>query len=133
MIALWHFYWPVFSAGLVIGLAAGWLSFYRRPHVNKGRALTGAALAVAGAALWHGPLGTGERMASGIETAARTELDRLELPFIAARLDRRPLRRRLLLSGPADDFQRRELPAYMLELPGVASVRWVSRTRMEAQ
>lgn len=56
--------------------------------------------------------------------AARAELDRLELPFIAGRLRRDPLERTLVLAGPADDFQRRELPRYMVEIPGVEEARW---------
>mgnify|MGYP006141089479 CR=1 FL=1 len=31
-----------------------------------------------------------------------------------------------VLAGPADDFQRRELPRYMAAVPGVDRVRWAS-------
>lgn len=124
MIALWEFYWPVFTAGLVIGLATGWLAFYRKPRTGLARLVAGTALTIAGAALWHGPLGAGERLASSITAAARAELDRIELPFISASVARAPLSRTLILAGPADDFQRRELPRYMAAVPGVDRVRW---------
>lgn len=126
MIALWEFYWPVFTAGLVIGLVTGWLAFYRKRRTSIARLVTGTALTIAGAGLWHGPLGAGERIASSIATAARAELDRIELPFISARVARSPLSRTLILAGPADDFQRRELPRYMAAVPGVDRVRWAS-------
>ena len=49
----------------------------------------------------------------------------LEMPAVTAVLDRSPaLTRTLLLSGPADDFQRGELPRYMAVVPGVAEARW---------
>jgi hypothetical protein len=43
---------------------------------------------------------------------------------VSARLERGPLRRRLVLTGPADDFQRAELVRILDEVPGVAEVRW---------
>jgi hypothetical protein len=86
----------------------------------------GVATVLAETALWHGPLGTGERLAGKIERAARAELRRLEMPLVTARLERSPLRRRLLLSGPADDFQQRELVRIMDEIPAVSDVRWAT-------
>ena len=80
---------------------------------------------LAAVALWHGPAGAGARLAGLIETSARAELVRVELPAVRAVLDRSPaLTRTLLLSGPADDFQREELPRYMAAVPGVAEARW---------
>jgi ABC-type xylose transport system permease subunit len=43
---------------------------------------------------------------------------------VQAHLHRGPLTRRVLLSGPADDFQRSELVRIIGSLPGVSSVRW---------
>ena len=86
----------------------------------------GAAAVLAETALWHGPLGTGDRLAGKIERTARAELKRLEMPMVTARLERGPLRRRLVLSGPADDFQQRELIRIIDEIPGVSSVRWAT-------
>ena len=86
--------------------------------------LLGLAATFACTALWHGPLGVGERLTKQIETDARRTLDHYELPMIQARLQRGPLARRLILSGPADDFQRAELIRILDETPGVLDVRW---------
>lgn len=75
-------------------------------------------------ALWHGPLGAGEQLAADAEASARRTLDYYELPMIQAKLQRGPLSRRLVLSGPADDFQRSELVRILDETPGVLEVRW---------
>ena len=88
--------------------------------------LIGVAAVLGFTALWHGPLGAGERLAHQSETFARRTLDHYELPMIQARLQRGPLARRLVLSGPADDFQRSELARILDETPGVLEVRWDS-------
>jgi hypothetical protein len=44
--------------------------------------------------------------------------------MVQAKLQRGPLSRRLILSGPADDFQRSELLRILDETPGVLDVRW---------
>lgn len=75
-------------------------------------------------ALWHGPLGAGERLARQSEASARKTLDYYELPMVQAHLQRGPLARRLILSGPADEFQRAELIRILDETPGVLDVRW---------
>ena len=125
MIALWNYYWPAAAAGLAIGALLGWFAFRdaRRRKRNWLLALGGAA-ALAFAALWHGPVGTGERVAADIESRARVDLRDLEMARVTARIDRNPLRRSLQLAGPADDFQRTELPRFMLVIPGVSAVRW---------
>jgi hypothetical protein len=86
--------------------------------------LVGLAATVGFSALWHGPFGAGERLALQSETSARRTLDFYELSMIQAHLQRGPLARRLILSGPADDFQRRELVRILDETPGVLDVRW---------
>ena len=86
--------------------------------------LIGVAATMAFTALWHGPFGAGDRLAAQVEGRARQTLDYYELPMIQARLQRGPLSRRLLLSGPADDFQREELVRILDETPGVVDVRW---------
>ena len=58
------------------------------------------------------------------EASARRMLDHYELPMIQAQMQRGPLARRLILSGPADDFQRAELVRILDETPGVLDVRW---------
>ena len=125
MIALWNFYWPVVAAGLVLGVVSSWFAFWGRHHPKRNLLIAvGAAATLAAAALWHGPAGTGERMAAGIESRARVDLRDLEMAGVTATLERGPMRRSLLLSGPADDFQRSELPRYMLVIPGVSATRW---------
>jgi hypothetical protein len=95
--------------------------------VNRNLILAlGIAAVLAETALWHGPLGTGERMAGKIERTARTTIEHYEMPLVTARLERSPLRRRLLMSGPADDFQQGELARIMDEIPGVSNVRWTN-------
>ena len=93
----------------------------------------GAAAVLAETALWHGPLGAGDRLAGKIERTARAELRHLEMPMVTARLERGPLRRRLVLSGPADDFQQRELVRILDEIPGVAGVRWANPPSLAAE
>jgi len=75
-------------------------------------------------AIWHGPVGAGERLTKRIEGQARRQLDHDEMYQVQARLQREPLSRRLVLSGPADDFQRRELARRLDSIPGVLDVRW---------
>lgn len=86
--------------------------------------LLGIAATVGFTALWHGPLGAGEKLAAQTEASARRTLDYYELPMVQAHMQRGPLARRLILSGPADDFQRSELIRILDETPGVLEVRW---------
>ena len=86
--------------------------------------LSGAAATIAASALWHGPLGGGERLAIRAEKIARATLDYYEMSAVSARLARHPLSRVIILSGPADDFQRSELLRIMRQVPGVNEVRW---------
>lgn len=86
--------------------------------------LLGLSAVLGFTALWHGPLGAGERLAQQSEAIARRTLDYYELPMIQAKMERGPLTRRLILSGPADDFQRAELVRIMDKVPGVLEVRW---------
>jgi hypothetical protein len=92
----------------------------------KRRALLGlgALATIAVAELWHGPIGAANELEARLERHARNLLDYYELPQISARLDEKPLTRRLILSGPADDFQRRALVDKMGQLPGIDEVRW---------
>lgn len=93
--------------------------------MSRSMILALAVLAVIGLTwLWHGPLGAGDRLARQIQTEARATLDRDEMTQVQARLERGPLTRRLLLSGPADHFQRREIKRRLEELPGVGEAAW---------
>lgn len=91
---------------------------------RKATVLVGALVAVSAAEVYHGPLGAAQTLEQKIEQQARAELDRNEMFGVQAQLDDRPLSRTLILSGPADDFQRGELVRVMGELPGVAAVEW---------
>ncbi len=86
--------------------------------------LSGAAATIAASALWHGPLGAGDRLATRADKIARATLDYYEMPAVSARLARNPLARVIILSGPADDFQRSELLRIMSQVPGVNEARW---------
>lgn len=92
----------------------------KRPHLL----LLGAAATLGVAEIYHGPLGASDRLEGRVERAARAELDRQEMRQITARLEDKPLTRTLILSGPADDFQRGELVRILNEVPGVAAVEW---------
>lgn len=93
--------------------------------MNRGTiVLLGIAATMGFTALWHGPLGAGDELAALSEASARRTLDYYELPMVQAHMQRGPLSRRLILSGPADDFQRAELVRILDETPGVLEVRW---------
>lgn len=83
----------------------------------------GVALAMMATALWH-QLIAGNRMADTIERNARQQLVYDEMTQVQAHVHRGPLSRELLLSGPADDFQRGEIVRRMVQLPGVGAARW---------
>lgn len=86
--------------------------------------LIGIALTMAFSAIWHGPVGAGDRLAARAEVIARRTLDHYEFPMVQARLARRPMARTIVLSGPADDFQRREWVRVMDQVPGILAARW---------
>ena len=93
--------------------------------MNRTSILAIGIAAVIGATwFWHGPMGAGNRFAVGVEGRARTMLDHYEMPHVQARLERAPLTRRVILSGPADDFQRREIKRMVEAQPGVAAAAW---------
>jgi hypothetical protein len=74
--------------------------------------------------LWHGPLGAADRLASDIERRARATFVFYEIPQVSGHVHHDPLTRRVLLSGPADDFQQRELVRLIDEIPGVSGASW---------
>jgi hypothetical protein len=123
MSILWSYFWPCFAAGLLVGGPIGTIAFRRRSRRNAALAI-GVFLSLALAALWHGPLGAADRLSSRVEHDARAVLDHYEMTQIAAHLHHGPLSRRLILAGPADDFQTVELVRLMSELPGVSSAQW---------
>ena len=127
MNALWTYFWPVFAAGLVIGAVAGLFGFRRRGRRAKALAI-GITASIAAAALWHEPLGAADRFTARVERGARQALDYYEMTKVSAHLHRAPLTRTLILAGPADDFQTRELARLLAQLPGVSSARWTDKS-----
>ena len=123
MNALWSYFWPPLGCGLIIGIIAGDVAYRGRLGRNGVLAL-GAALALGIAALWHGPLGAADRFSTQIEHMVRVATVYNEIPEVSGHLHHDPLTRRVLLSGPADDFQRGELVEIIDEIPGVESVSW---------
>jgi len=86
--------------------------------------LLGALATLGATEIYHGLLGGGGEVQRQVEGQARKVLDINEMTQVQAHLAQRPLSRTLILSGPADDFQRSELVRVLGDLPGVARVEW---------
>jgi hypothetical protein len=123
---LWDYFWPVLSAGLLIGAVGGIVGFRRKRLAIP--LIIAALLALGASALWYGPLGGAERFAKVVEGDARDALKDLEMTRVTTSLHRRPLTRRLILSKPADlmldDFQTSELVRLMSQIRGVSGATW---------
>ena len=126
MNAWWSYFWPVFAAGLIVGGITGSIAFRRRSRriIALGAGLVASILL---AASWHGPLGAADRFTAEVERSARQTLNDWEMYEVNARLHRDPLTRRLILTGPADDFQTSELVRIMGAVPGVSGARWLEK------
>lgn len=122
MSPLWDYVWPLLVAGLVIGAVAATIGF-RRGRWKLAIAV-GFVVTIGAAALWHGPLGAADRFAGRVDRMARESLDYYEMTAVTAQLHRGPLTRRLILTGPADDFQRGELVRLFSQVPGVSGATW---------
>jgi hypothetical protein len=121
--AFWQYFWPLFALGLVLGGLFGTLAFRRRRRMLF---VAGGAIALAGAVLWHWPLGAADRLTQKVESTAEFVLNDWEMGGVEGRLRRDPLSRKLHLSGPADEFQREQLVLIMGTIPGVSSATWSS-------
>jgi len=124
---LWDYYWPAVLASLIIGVFAGRRAFRQSRAPQRQRIIAfvaGAAAAIALTALWHGPLGAGDRLATTLQTNVRNLLVAFEVPQFRSEVERNPIRRTILLSGPADDFQRQLTVQVLNDTPGVAAARW---------
>jgi hypothetical protein len=126
--AFWAYFWPPFCAGLVIAVIAGAIGYPRSRKRRNAIFAIGALVAIAAAALWHGPLGAADRFAKEVEHNIRATIVFEEIPQVNGHLHRGPLTRRVLLSGPADDFQQSELVRIIGEVPGVESASWTGGT-----
>jgi hypothetical protein len=130
----WDVYWPLLTTAVVVGVIAGSAGFRATAtHHPKTRALrrrgvlsvaAGALFVLALGGIWHGPVGAGDRLADTVDRTSRKVLDDWEMTRVQGHVERGPITRTLVLSGPADDFQRSELVRIMDDVPGVASVRW---------
>lgn len=144
MNALLDYLWPAFGLGLIFGVVAGTVGF-RVPRadlkdhfagdaiVSSGlrrkrivALIAGAALSLVAATLWHGPFGGADRFSARMERSLHSIMEYYEMTKVSAHLHQDPLTRRVLLSGPADDFQRSELVRLIQQLPGVRSATWSS-------
>ena len=125
---LWDQFWPAVTAAVVFGVISGAFAFRRRRSLKRTLLLAAgvAATLLAGFA-WVGPAGAGERFAAAVDREARQVLVNYEVTQFQARTQRAPVARTVLLSGPADDFQRGELVRIMKVVPGVANARWDGR------
>jgi hypothetical protein len=123
MNALWTYFWPALGVGVAVGVITGAIAFRKRAR-QEVRLVIGAVAAVILAALWHGPLGGANQFSARVDRGIRATLSYYEMTQVNAHLHHDPLTRRVLLSGPADDFQRGELVRLMEELPGVSSASW---------
>ena len=118
---LWDYAGPIALASVILGGIGGLFALRRKqPSILLG----GVILALALTALWHGPGGAADRLTTAIERQSRTTLDDYEMPQVQAHLHRSPLSRRLILTGPADDFQRSELVRIMNQIEGVGRASW---------
>lgn len=118
----WAYFWPVLAFGVASGLVSGIIGFHR-PR-GAWLLVVAGVVAIGMTALWHGPLGAADRFSAAVEHDARDTLDFYEMYKVQAHLHRAPLTRRLVLSGPADDFQSSELVRIMGSLPGVSRATW---------
>jgi len=97
---------PKFLIGLVAVIAMGWLS--------------------------HGPLGNGEALIARLEAQARAAVAASEVPGVEVRLERDPLARVAILSGPANDYQREGMGQFpglndrIREIEGISAHRWAN-------
>jgi hypothetical protein len=122
---LWNYFWPCFAAGLLVGVLIGTIAFRRASRRNATLAL-GLFVSLGLAAVWHGPLGAAERLTRVVNRDAREALDYYEMTKVTAHLHNGPLTRRLILAGPADDFQTSELVRLLSQLPGVSRAQWTA-------
>lgn len=134
---LWDLYWPVLTVAIVLGVNTGAIAFRKRgpsqfktinwPLRRKLVLAGGTALVFAFGAIWHGPIGKGERFVAETERFSRRVLVDFEMAPVTAVVERNPIKRQLILSGPADDFQRSELVRILNDVPGVSGVRWTNQ------
>lgn len=88
--------------------------------------LLGIALTLATSALWHGPMGAHARFSAKANAIAQRTLTYYEMDKVSAVTQQDPTARRILLTGPGDDFQRAELVRIMNDVPGILDTAWTN-------
>ena len=125
MSLLWDLYWPVIVAAAVAGVMAGAFGFRRK---KRGRFSLAAGIAATIAVRLD--LAWASRHRRPVRIHGRTPdppgARGLGNGPVRAIVARDPLQRTLILSGPADDFQRAELVRILNYVPGVGNVRWAN-------
>jgi len=106
-----------------------------------GKFSIGLAAALCAGLVSHSVLGRGEAFIDGLEARAQDVVRGAGLPGITARMARDPLSRTVLMSGPANEFQRTGrlserdpsnrageigLDGRMLLIPGMGRVEWTN-------
>ncbi len=92
--------------------------------------LIGLAVALAAGWISHGPLGRGAMFVDRLDGDLQAVLADVNLPGVKAQMQREPLARKAILSGPADQFQREgmgSLPGIderVLAIPGMGRIEW---------
>ncbi len=80
----------------------------------------------------HGPGGRGAALLDQIDASAARRVAAVRLPDLAARTDRDPMRRVVLLSGATDTIQREGFGSFpginerMETIPGVSGIEWTT-------
>jgi hypothetical protein len=93
-----------FLIGLAVALAAGWIS--------------------------HGPMGRGAMFVDRLDSELQAVLAHARLAGVTGRMERAPLARKAILSGPVDQFQREGLGSLpgidgrVLSIPGMGRIEW---------
>jgi len=94
--------------------------------------LIGFAAALAAGWISHGPLGRGEMFVERLEADLQLVIANAGLPGVTGRVQRDPLARTAILSGPADQFQREGMGSMpginrrVLTVPGMARYEWTN-------
>lgn len=94
--------------------------------------VTGLAAALLAGWIYHAPAGGGARFVDALQARAELRVSPrvTDLTGISVRMQRDPLARVAILSGPANDFQRNGIRGYpglnqrVGSIPGMGAVRW---------
>ena len=95
--------------------------------------LLGLAAALLAGWISHGPLGRGAAFVDQLDGALQPLVPALNVPGVSAAMQREPLARTALLSGPADCFQRNGLGSLdgidgrVLSIPGMGRAEWTNQ------